>query len=405
MLTPRLRGIAGTPGRVVESLRSQVPDYTVDVEWAEYEGEHERLVADLTSMTQARARAFRYLLDTEPWDFAQVVFVSTDRFQHAMWPWLLGDGAAQREECYRRLALDFFHRLDEALGTVMGAVPAETNVVILSDHGFQASTTQFITNEWLARHGWLDMKEGALRFLYRLRSLEPSLLQRWRRRLLPQSDRLVKAKAIARGINWSGTRAYCTFTSDYTGISINQVGREPDGVVQPGHEYEQVREDLRDALLQARNPRDGRELFAGVHRREDVYPPRSAYFEIAPDLLLEPARGVALGPHASALYEETGWASGSHAMNGILIGTGPSMRSDGESVEARLIDIAPTVLQLFGLPVPEAMQGRVLSELLATEVCVERKEISLVQQPDGSEAYGEDDRAAVEERLRGLGYL
>jgi arylsulfatase A-like enzyme len=46
----------------------------------------------------------------------------------------------------------------------------------------------------------------------------------------------------------------------------------------------------------------------------------------------------------------------------MMILYGPGVRSGGSIAEANNLDIAPTLLTLMGLPVPEGMRGRVLSE-------------------------------------------
>jgi hypothetical protein len=57
--------------------------------------------------------------------------------------------------------------------------------------------------------------------------------------------------------------------------------------------------------------------------------------------------------------------SGCHDPKGIMILYGAGVRPGGRVAEANNLDIAPTLLTLMGLPVPEEMKGRVLSEALA----------------------------------------
>ncbi len=100
--------------------------------------------------------------------------------------------------------------------------------------------------------------------------------------------------------------------------------------------------------------------------------------------------------------------NGDHLPNGILIARGPLFKRGAKIVGARLMDLAPTILHILGVPVPTDMEGKVLDDLFireyAKEVVYIDRDTDVLSQPTLVE-YSEDARARIEDRLKGLGYL
>jgi hypothetical protein len=97
-------------------------------------------------------------------------------------------------------------------------------------------------------------------------------------------------------------------------------------------------------------------------------------------------------------------------MEGVFIGSGPGFRpgavlSDG----ADLLDIAPTLLQMLGVPVPSDMDGHVLTDIL--DPALRGPSSPSPDEPAGlptepvAVAYTEEEDAAIQQRLADLGYL
>ncbi|MCG3156571.1 MAG: hypothetical protein DKINENOH_03195 [bacterium] len=105
---------------------------------------------------------------------------------------------------------------------------------------------------------------------------------------------------------------------------------------------------------------------------------------------------------------DLGTISGDHQLEGILIAAGPAIRRGATLQQASVLDVTPTLLALLGLPVGRDMDGRVLTEMLTpgflSATPVQYRESW--EQPDWS--YEEDTASADEtlkEHLRSLGYL
>jgi predicted AlkP superfamily phosphohydrolase/phosphomutase len=350
-----------------------------------------------------------------------------DKLQHFFWRYMDRDHPAHPGPGpYMDTIRDFHVAFDRALARYLEAVPPETNVVLLSDHGSAPLHTYFCVTNWLADARFLVLQgEGAARrglaavgvdakaLVRRLKRLGlgwvPKLVPKALKGQIPQA--LTSFNKIASRIDWSRTRAYCP-SAPGSGLWINLKGREPEGIVAPGAEYERVVAELRERLLGYRDPRTGEAIVTAVHRREDIY--HGPYAAGGPDLLVETARTVcmieglgrqSLMPAGRGPEERTG----NHARDGILLAHGPDVRR-GQVLETRAIeDVAPTVLYLLGLPVDADMDGRVLIDairperLAAQPVAVNAEPYAL---PEGvAFRYSVDDEQRIQDMLEGLGYV
>jgi predicted AlkP superfamily phosphohydrolase/phosphomutase len=210
-------------------------------------------------------------------------------------------------------------------------------------------------------------------------------------------------------VDWSETLAY---SIGHVGqIYINLKGREPEGIVEPGAEYEAVRQRVIKALQQLRHSQTGQpmvdEVIPGDRVVSGPYASRGADLH----LVLDGYRAIAFPLFAAdrrIVTRQIRGDSGCHRRHGILIAWGAGIRS-GERVEnARIMDLTPTILHLMGLPVPDDMDGRVLSEALTVRRPVEYEREVVAEVAAAPRAAGElsaEEIAEVEKRLRSLGYL
>ena len=168
-------------------------------------------------------------------------------------------------------------------------------------------------------------------------------------------------------VDWSQSKAY-SFGRHLGSVYVNVKGREPQGIVEPGAEYEAVRDEIERLAYEFRDPRTGRKLIGEVMRREEVY--SGPHVDQAPDLILRPKEpsdiffGLADFGHrdtVSTVYRY----SGMHRDYGMLIMNGPACAAGQQIEGAAIQDIAPTVLHIMGLPVPTDMDGRVLEDAFA----------------------------------------
>ena len=128
----------------------------------------------------------------------------------------------------------------------------------------------------------------------------------------------------------------------------------------PAEEYEAVRDDLARRI--AAIPDDaGSPIPTTVHKPEELYEDPQG---VAPDLivvfgdLLWRSVGTIGGDEGvQTLENDTGPDDANHAQDGLYIAAGPGVEARGQE-GAHLLDIAPTVLELLDIDVPEEMRGR-----------------------------------------------
>ncbi len=162
------------------------------------------------------------------------------------------------------------------------------------------------------------------------------------------------------GCGWDG----CGKNRCPARIFINVEGREPLGTV-PAAQYEAFRDELAEALRSIPAP-DGSDVGTRVFKPQEVY---QEVRNIPPDLMVYFGdlswRSVGSFGHGGVytFENDTGPDDANHAENGLFILADPRVRGGGRRVSARrLMDIAPTILEAFGLPIPPDMQGSVIGQ-------------------------------------------
>ncbi|MCX7598638.1 MAG: alkaline phosphatase family protein, partial [Armatimonadetes bacterium] len=202
---------------------------------------------------QARVRVASQLLRSEPWDAFMVHIMETDRINHFLWRHF-----EQGHPTYRGRFLDFYRAVDRAVGQIADTAGDDAALLVLSDHGFSTARAAVFLNTWLAQAGWLRLETQ--------QAARPSLAD-----LSPDS------------------RAYCL---DPSRFYLRVAGREPGGFIQLGPDYEEVRDELGEALLSIRDPDGGTPVVRAVYLREELY--RGVCFDMAPDLVAEAHDGYDL---------------------------------------------------------------------------------------------------------------
>jgi len=366
-------------------------------------------VEQLQEVTQLHGRVACHLLEHYPVDFLMVVFTAPDRVQHALGHLMAGtvspdDGIGQ-----------VYQACDDALGQILERLDDGWTILVMSDHGACAYRRVFELSTWLEERGWL-----------RLRSVSPatraktSLNPVWRRlsRLMgrPAPGRSRVEQFVDR-IIWEETRAFAM--GAFGSIYLNACGRFPEGIVKGGTEYDRICRQITSELLSTRDAKTGAPVVKAVHRSAEVY--SGPYVPLAPDLLVETTADYFVRnnldqdedrvTYPAGRYRGRSLAhTGRHTRNGILVASGGPFASKQNLDGAHIMDLAPTILHLSGLSVPTTLDGEPLLEWLNPEY-YRRHPVRWRDSPatgtvgDRGPSYDEQDEAAVESRLRDLGYL
>ncbi|MFX1475623.1 MAG: alkaline phosphatase family protein [Promethearchaeota archaeon] len=399
---------------VMGEKRKLPPYYNHYIKWYEDKG---KILKNLEKSVENRCSVYVSLLkETHP-DFAMFLFDAIDHIQHHFWAFMDKSHPAYRKTRYEEAIVNTYAQVDECIKEIISRVDEDTHILIVSDHGFGPCHTKINITRWLEKNGYLGYGQAPrqrlfykiLRLLFRIGAKLPDFIKRTLiRRYLTESktDQIAERETA---IDWSISKAYSW--GYCSPIFINLQGREPDGIVPPA-EYEKLREEIIQKLLKLRDPETSRPVFKTVLKKEDIY--SGQFLNLAPDILIIPHRGYGTSTSLASdapLFERVGIypGTGIHELEGVFIFKGPTVKQGAVIKGAKIMDIAPTILHLFGVSIPSDMDGRVLREIFKKGSEPYQRSITRqVSKDEATEPHSllrKDEEEKIIERLRDLGYM
>ncbi len=427
-MTPYTARDFAYPPQLLGELEAEVGRYSIYPSATFSEKHREGFLKACHQLLDLRTRTALHLMQRDPWDFFMVVFFDTDRILHQMWhyldrdhPWRSLDGASDKSQPVWR----YFQRLDRSIGQLIQQAGDDALVIIMSDHGMGPAHNMIVLNNWLLDIGLLQLKSNPLTRLkhrsfkwgFTLRNVHEmvdrlGLAKHAEYKALYSVDAILKTLFLSfHDVDWSRSKAY-SFGRSVGPIYLNVKGREPQGIVNPGQEYEEVRDGIAALAEELTDPRTGRKLVGRVLYREDVY--RGPYLDQAPDLILLPRHEtdkffglVDFG--SNQMVQKVYRYSGMHRDHGLLMMMGPQIEKGARLDDASIVDLAPTILYAMDVPIPQDMDGRPLVEAFAGDDAQDIPLLSVAptSSPQRSEeaSYTAEEAREIEGRLRQMGYL
>lgn len=373
---------------------------------------------EISEIGANHAKVFNHLLSTEEWDLGTIVFRGTDILQHQLWG--VDDVVSKA-----------YIQVDEFLGNILKTYP-DSNVVIMSDHGFTKLTKYFHINRWFLDEGYLKLSDkfdqdnetvademsmvygknnstlynndgicGVFRKLgitrVNIKRYTPDILIKVLLKTLPKLKHLLpfdsmysidKAQSIVYGENLMTTETQSvTFNPSFKEKYLNEVV---------------------DKLKKLKCPLTGKLIVKEIYMSKDVY--HGPYEKKAPEMLLKLNDGIKMKYEVTTKkivsYAEKN--SGCHTSEGIFICYGEGIKKlENSSGTYNILDVTPTVLHMFGIPVDREMDGNVLTEIFEEGSEFNREiEFKDYEKHDHQNEYvNVEVDSDIEERLRNLGYL
>jgi predicted AlkP superfamily phosphohydrolase/phosphomutase len=291
--------------------------YKIDVEYMNADQRPEAFFADTHAVLDARRRVYLDLLRNDPWDLFIGVITECDRLHHYFWSqW--ADPAAPHHAKF----LDVYRRLDNVLGELVAAIPSDVPLFIVADHGHTLIHREFYPNAWLRAQGLLGFT-------------------------------VEKPKGPA-----DLDPASKVFVLDPGRVYVHRKGRFPLGTVGDG-EAGDLLARVRDGLLGLHDatpgaPAGGRPV-ARVFARDELY--HGPALEAAPDLVIHFNDGY--DPKGALSKTEVFGRSALTGMHTYADSLFFVNRAGVPTDELDIVDLAPTILSLLGVPPPADMDGRV----------------------------------------------
>ena len=299
--------------------------------------------------TQWVNKAVHYVLSRYKWDLFMMQWHPIDFSEHQFFQWDPACFAYDREraDSYRGIIDRCYELMDGLVGSLMKYASKETLFAVISDHGITPSFNEFMINNILINAGLASVTR--------------------------QKDEKGEEKLI---IDWSKTKAYAQYGWGVQ-VYVNLKGRDPQGIVEPGEEYERVREEIIHLLHSIVDPKTGKHPVVLALRREDaepllhcgpnagdvIYALKAGYEASA---VLRSSLGEFEDPHYAAVHSSAlpNAKYGTGTMEAMLIMAGGGVKKNRRRAKPiRLVDFAPTVAYALGVPPPAQSDGAVLLNL------------------------------------------
>ena len=285
-------------------------------------------------------------LKRDDWDLFVAAIETTDRVSHMFFrlidpkhPMYDKDLAARYGDAIEKI----YRRADALVGKLQASLPGNTTLLVMSDHGFHSFRRGVNLNTWLVQNGYMvfDGQESPQKGL----------------------DDLFGRGQFWEGVDWSRTRAYALGLGQ---IYFNLKGRESRGIVSPGREYDALQEEIAGKLVTLEDPHDRASVFRSIYRRDDIY--QGPFLVNAPDLQVGFNDGYRVGwqdtmggMQRTVVENNNRKWSGDHCATATEISGGiffSSRRFANQS--PHIMDLAPTILEILGVPLPKDYDGKPL---------------------------------------------
>ncbi len=302
----------------------------------------ERRLDEDAFLTQAynihaeREEMFFDALKRVPRGVVVCVFDGPDRIQHMFWRYIDEGHPALRNgdrESHRHDIPEMYEKMDRLVGRTVEALDDDTVLFVMSDHGFKPFRRGVDLNAWLLDNGYLALKEGARK----------------------------PGKSYLADMDWSRTKAYAL---GLAGIFLNVEGREGQGIV-PAGDADALAREITARLTGLRDPENGEVAIHEAMPRETVY--HGPYVGSAPDIIIGYNTGyrvswdAVIGKCGEDVFSDNlkAW-SGDHCIHPDLVPGVLFCNRKLDLTDPNIVDLAPTTLDLFGVPKPAYMDGKTL---------------------------------------------
>jgi len=261
-------------------------------------------------------------------------FEAVDTVQHMFWRYIDPQHPlyeANAPEKYKNMIDSWYQSLDGVLGDVMQKLGPDDTLIVLSDHGFSTFRRAAHINSWLKSNGYLALKN-------------------------PYAD---EGAELLLDIDWSKTRAY---SIGFGAIYINQQNREGKGIVSPGEQTQQLKDEISEKLQKWVDDKYNEPVIRKVYRKEDIFWGDKA--QNAPDLYVGFNKGyraswqTAMGGVPKDLMEDNlkKW-SGDHLIDPALVPGVVFCNRKITKENPSIYDIVPTILKTIGFDEAKLKEG------------------------------------------------
>jgi predicted AlkP superfamily phosphohydrolase/phosphomutase len=333
-----------------------------------------RVRRKLLSGVGVKGEMIRFLMRDQAWDFFMAVFAETHPAGHYFWDFHSGSSASKIGAEFSSTLLDVYKSVDNEIGKIAASLDGRTTLLVVSGHGMGPNHV-----------GWHLLPEvlgqiepspsqaervdaGERRWLLRLRE---SIPRRWRDSIshsLPNKLRdYLRIHWATSSIDWRKERVFSLPTDAHGFVRVSLKGRDAEGHVDPGPEYEKICRKISRTLKDLFDSQTGKPVVEEVFLTDEVFPGPER--DSLPDLIVSWRNGKKIDSVASKKIGTISGKlpdprSGNHRAEGFALLYGPDI-AKRKRAEGHLLDIAPTILSFYGHDVPGSFDGRPWDDLVS----------------------------------------
>ena len=359
------------PPELGTKLVEKLGDYPICLRTFDRQGTKDvDFIDNLIQITTKVGDAALWLLETEPTDFFMVHFQTTDIIQHSFWPQIATFDFGSRDPTMKKI-WEFYTYLDKYLGQIMDKTGNNGTFFLVSDHGFGPVKRRMAVNTWLIENGYLKLKHDigmqirtsvkstAIKVVNKVDALARLKTRIKRKNEEDMDQRVIVPRAGYDPIDYKETRAFSGIGTVYGTVQLNIIDREPNGIV-PEREAESLKTEIAQKLINVKDPISGQPFVKTVFRKEEIF--NGNALNKIPDLIIIPHTGFYLfaGTLEKQLFHEAHALSlGNHVSEGIVATCG-NYSGKFDLSSPKIIDMVPTILDIFGITLPVHLDGKSL---------------------------------------------
>ena len=344
--------------------------------------ELKKIKEELLTANKKETELVTSLIKNEEWDLFLCCLTSPHRGGHKFWDItnIKGSYSEEQKKEFRNSLREIYQSCDDAVGKIVKHAGDNITLLVFSLHGMGINTT--LTDKMLPGMISNVIKVGKKSatsddggYIKKIRNLIPL---EWRsniRKALPLwvQDKMTAYWRMGK-TDWSSTKVF-NMVADLQGyIRINLKGRESEGIVNEGKEYDDLCNQLIDGLYTFVDSETREPVIENIKRKDELFP-KNTGFDNLPDLLVKwkdkPAAHCK--KIVSPKFGEIEWPmpgqnpdgrSGNHRPEGFLLAVGKNIKENSTIEKKHIIDLAPTILHLLNIQIPEEFDGKVLTEIM-----------------------------------------
>lgn len=354
----------------------------------------ESFLKKMREVMEMRKNIILYLIKNKKWDVLVAVF-RPEPIQHRFW-----------KEDTMDVIDDTYERLDGYIKEILETVSKDTNIMIISDHGFgDMPDYNIYFNTWLSNKGFFLLKQTKKKIpLDKIYRILVKMGLKWTKYLVGHKLDKLRFINYEEDVDWKNTKAFARISENIGFIYLNKENRFEEGILSE-ELTKKVKQEIEEELKKFEVL--GIKVVNKILDKNEIY----GDIEEAPDIIFEvnkKFKGMEILDKKEFVEipnkDKRGW----HSQKGIFMANGKDILNKGEIKAAKLIDIAPTILKLYGIEKPGDMDGKVLnifkkSDWKNERISYKKKEIEKEEKQENG--FSKEEEKEIKERLRSLGYL